>query len=45
MCDVNWLFNVIINDISVIYVTARSARPSTDTGLTFLYGDSDTPPK
>ena len=35
MCDVNWLFNVTINDISVIYVTTRSARPSTDTGPTF----------
>ena len=62
--EVNWLFNVTINDISVIYVTAhrcagglekkldlrsgsqrlRRARPSTDTGPSFLYGDSDTPP-
>ena len=67
----NWLFNVTINDISVIYVTAhrcagglkkkldlrsgsqrhrhfvgffKRARPRTDTGTPFLYGDSDTPP-
>ena len=35
MCDVNWLFNVKINDISVIYVTTRSARQSTDTNQPF----------
>ena len=65
------MFNVTINDISVIYVTAHRCAgglkkkldlrsgsqrhrhfvgffnvpvPSTDTGPTFLYGDSDTPP-
>ena len=36
--EVNWLFNVTINDISVIYICMWRicARPSTDTGPPFL---------
>ena len=36
--EVSWLFNVAINDISVIYVTAMCRRIEEEVGPTYMYG-------